>query len=88
MSKCKPNERIFTALLTAADRIGAANRKYYMAMIKRNRRGQVTKTYSLTEDHQRVMKTIDKYARCKIGDEAAMAVLHEYGVFKARTSKH
>jgi len=87
MSRCKPNERVLKALLTAADRIGAASRKHYMASVKRNRRGQVTQGYTLTEDHQRVMSTIDKYARCKIGDEDAMAVLHEYGVFKSRTAR-
>lgn len=87
MPKCKINDRILGALLTAAARIGAANRKQYTAAIKRDRRGNVTRGYTITEDHQRVITTIDQYARCKINDEDAMAVLHEYGVFKARTSR-
>ena len=84
MPTCKPNDRVLSALLTAAERIAARSRPSYMAQVKRNRRGQVTRGYSLSEPHKRVMDTIDAYSRCKINDDEAMSVLHEYDVSKAR----
>jgi hypothetical protein len=87
VAACRPNDRIFTALLRAAEKIGERSRAAYMAQIRRDRRGRVTQGYRLNEGHQRVMDTIDAYARCKIGDEQALSVLHEYDVNKARFGK-
>jgi len=82
--KCKPNDRILGALLKAAERIGEKSRAEYMAQVKRDRKGRVTRSYTLNEAHQRVMTTIDAYSRCKINDDEAMSVLHEYDVLKKR----
>ena len=82
----RPDDRILKALLTAADRIGKAERAGYTSQVKR-RRGKVVSGYSISSAHQTVMQTIDDYTRGKIDDEAAMAVLHEYDVLMARTQK-
>lgn len=82
---CSVNDRVYKALRAAADRIGEANSASYRAQIKRDRRGRVKQSYGITEDHAKVLDTLDRYCRGKIDDESAMAVLHEYGVFRART---
>ena len=87
MASCKPNDQVLLALLKAAERIGAASRREYMAQVKRDRRGRLTRGYTLNENHQRLMTTIDNYARCRIDSNEAMSVLHEYGVLKARTKR-
>ena len=79
-----PNDTVLKALLRCADQIGTVNRQAYMCQVRRNRYGRVTRGYCLTEAHQRVMGTIDAYARGRLADEEAMSVLHEYDVFKER----
>ena len=81
---CLPNDQVLRALLHSAKQIGDRSRAKYMAQIKRDRKGNVTQGYRLSEAHEDVMKTIDAYSRCKLSDNAAMAKLHEYDVTKAR----
>src|SRR5258706_11344363 len=75
----RPDDRVLKALLTAAERIGKAESAHYASQVKR-RRKKVVSSYSISSAHQTVMNAIDDYARGKIDDEAAMAVLHEYDV--------
>lgn len=84
-----PKDQVLTALLTAADRIGKAERAGYASQVKRRRGSsrKVVSGYRISGAHQTVMQAIDDYTRGKIDDEAAMAVLHEYDVLMARTLK-
>jgi hypothetical protein len=77
-------ERAWTALQRAAERIGKAEHAAGRYKVQR-RRGKVVRGYSITEAHQRVIEAMNALGRDKITPEQAMAILHEYDVFQART---
>lgn len=79
-------ERVWLALQRAAERIGQAEHAAGRYKVTR-RKGRVVQGYSISEAHRRVIDTMDALGRDKITSEQAMAVLHEYEVFQARTAR-
>jgi hypothetical protein len=78
------NEQVYTALRVAADRIGNGEFTAGRYRVKRNRRGVVIQGYVLSEEHQRVLTTLDTYCRGNCSDDEAMGVVHEYSIQQAR----
>jgi hypothetical protein len=81
------NAQVYSALATAAARIGNVYRTSYVSQIRRDRRGNVIHGYTLAPEHALVIETLGAYCRGRIDDNDAMAVLHGYEVFNARTGR-
>lgn len=77
-------EKAWLALSKAAERIGLAEFRAGHYKVRR-RRGRVISGYSLSEAHRTVIDAMGALGRDEITPEEAMAVLHEYGVLRART---
>lgn len=78
-------DQALRALKTAAEKIGMHAYRSGLYKVKRNRKGEVIQGYTLTPEHQEVMTAIDALSRDLITPEDAMALLHGYEVFNART---
>jgi len=77
-------DQAYDALRKAADRI--ADNAYRAGLYKvKRRKGKVVEGYRLTEEHARVLSTLDALSRKRITPDEAMSVLHEYEVVGART---
>lgn len=75
----------YTALVKASERIGMNAYKAGLYKVKRNRKGEVIKGYSLTPEHQELVTAIDALGRGNISAEEAMSLLHQYEILEART---
>jgi len=77
-------EQAYAALMKAAERVGANAYKAGLYKVKRDRKGNVVRGYTLTPEHQELMTAMDALGRGKISAEEAMVVVNQYEVTKAR----
>ncbi len=80
------HDRAYVALQKASERIGAAEYAAGRYSVKRSRNGTVVRGYTISEAHKAVVDALNALGRNRISPEEAMAVLHTYDVFKARTT--
>lgn len=83
-SRDAQKERVWLALQHAAERIGRAEHAAGRYKVTR-RKGRAVQGYTISEAHRRVIDTMNKLGADKITPEQAMAVLHEYDIFQARS---
>lgn len=72
------------ALMKAAEKMGWNNYQAGLAAHVRKGRKKHTYRYTPTEEHERVIKASSDVLKGRITPEQAMAMLHEYDIFKQR----
>lgn len=81
---CNEKERVYNALSIAASRIGANNYRKLCDAARAKGRKVKNVRYVPTDAHKRVIDTINAFMSGALSANDAMAVLHEYDVFKER----
>lgn len=84
--------QVYNALQTAAQRIARNNAPTYLRSAEMNRLPGIRRTnqnagrgaYTITPEHEKIVKAMPALLAGEITPEEAMAMLHEYDTFKQR----